>query len=267
MNYHLNGRIAIVTGGSKGIGRAIARSLLEEGAKVTVCARNPDDLGKMKREFNGISPDILTVAADATRWEDAERVVAETVQYWGGLDILVNNVGGAVKFAGFFDLEEADWSNTFQLNVMSMVHFSKMAIPWLRQSTQPRIINVSSISGLEPGTFNPHYTAMKAATINLSKYLSNMLAQDKIPVNVVCPGPVYSESWSQNVERIAGIRGISPEEAKAQVDAEESEKIPMGVVGSGADVAGLVAYLASEQAAWITGSCFHINGGKLRSMC
>ena len=103
--------------------------------------------------------------------------------------------------------------------------------------------------------------------INLSKFLSNHLAGDGILVNVVCPGPVHSDSWDDNVQHIANIRGIPIDEARGQVEVEEASKIPLGRVGEGDDVAGLVTFLASDKAAWVTGSCFHVNGGKLRSIC
>ncbi|MEI6916347.1 MAG: SDR family oxidoreductase, partial [Armatimonadota bacterium] len=135
------------------------------------------------------------------------------------------------------------------------------------QSPAARIINISSISGIEPGFYNPHYTVTKAATINLSKYLANQLTPDGVLVNVVCPGPVYSDSWDRNVQRIADMRDIPLHEARELVNKEEELKIPLGRIGTGNDVAALATFLASDQADWITGSCFHVNGGKLRSMC
>ena len=192
--------------------------------------------------------------------------IENVIETFGKLDILVNNVGGPGKMGGFNDLTDVDWKNAFDLNVMSLVHFVRAADPHLRKSNCGRVINISSISGVQPGTFNPHYTITKAATINLSKYLANYFVEDNILVNVVCPGPVHSESWEENVRRQATERNTTLEDARQKIEQEESIKIPLGRVGEGADVAGLVAFLASDKASWITGSCFHVNGGKLKTI-
>ncbi len=264
MKIDLEGRVALVTGGSKGIGRAIVQTLAEGGAQVAITARGAEALKKTAAELSGSK--ILTIPADATDQKEVGLVIARVIDVFGQLDILVNNVGGASKFAGFKDLTDADWRHAFDLNVLSLVHFSRAAEPHLRASKAGRIINISSIVGVQPGTFCPHYAVTKAATINLSKFLSNYFVDDGVLVNVVCPGPVHSEAWNENVSRLAGERGISMEEAWQQVEHEEQAKIPIGRVGEGEDIAGLVAFLASERANWITGSCFHANGGKLRTI-
>lgn len=264
MNLALNGRVALVTGGSKGIGRAIARALAEEGARVAVTARGAQALQDTARELSEWN--VLAVAADATDPTAVDAAVARVVDLHGGLDILVNNVGGAGRFGGFRDLGDADWRSAFDLNVLSMVRFVRAAEPHLRRSKCGRVINISSISGVQPGSFNPHYTATKAATINLSRHLADYFAKDRVLVNVVCPGPVHSESWDENVRRLAIERDIPFESAWQQVEREEAAKIPLGRVGDGEDIAGFVAFLASDKSGWATGSCFHVNGGKLRAI-
>lgn len=266
MNLELKGRTAIVTGGSKGIGRAIAKSLASEGVNVVICARGADALATIEEEINQSGGNAVAISADATNPEAVRHVVTTTIDRFGGLDILVNNVGGAVKFAKFADLEERDWFDAFDLNVMPVVYFVRHALPWLRHSPAPRIINISSISGVQPGFYNPHYTITKAAVINLSKYLANQFVDDKILVNVVAPGPVHSHAWNRSVQTFANSQNIPFDEASIQIEQQEASKIPLGRVGEGHDVAGLVTFLASNQAAWITGSCFHVNGGKLRTM-
>ncbi len=264
MNLGLAGRRALVTGGSKGIGRAIARALAEEGARVAITARGKEALLNVASELTEF--DVLTIQADATNQDDVRAVVARVADVLGGLDILVNNVGGPGRFGGFKDLTDADWRAAFDLNVLSLVHFVQAAEQHLRESAHGRIINISSISGIQPGAFNPHYTVTKAATINLSKYLANYFAKDGVLVNVVCPGPVHSESWEDNIHRLASERGMRFEEIWKLVEAEESAKIPLGRVGEGQDIAGFVAFVASDRANWVTGSCFHVNGGKLRTI-
>ncbi len=192
MYLELNGRIALVTGGSKGIGRAIVQALAEEGARVAVTARGAEALEKTASEFSKL--DIMIVPVDAIDQEAVSAAVMRIVDVFGGLDILVNNVGGAGRFGGFGDLSDIDWQDAFDLNVLSVVHFVQAAEQYLRRSNGGRIINISSISGVQPGGFNPHYAGTKAATINLSKFLANYFVKDGVLVNVVCPGPVHSES-------------------------------------------------------------------------
>lgn len=267
MGSELKGRVAIVSGGSKGIGKAIAKSLANEGVNVVICARGVEALETVQKEIQQSGGNAVIASADATDPDAVRDVIATAIERFGGLDILVNNVGGVNRFAGFLELTDDEWLEAFELNVMAMVYFVRHALPWLRQSRAARIINISSISGVQPGSYNPHYTITKAAVINLSKYLANQFARDHILVNVVCPGPVHSHFWDRNVQQVANSRGISFDEARVQVDVEEAAKIPLSLVGEGDDVAGLVTFLASDKAAWITGSCFHVNGGKLRSMC
>ncbi len=267
MNLGLKGRVAIVTGGSKGIGKAIAKSLANEGVNVVICARGVESLVTVQEEIRQSGGNAVAVSADATDPKAVRNVITTAIGRFDGLDILVNNVGGIDRSADFLELTDDEWLEAFKLNVMPVVYFVRYALPWLRRSPAARIINISSISGVQPGSYNPHYTIVKAAVINLSKYLANQLAGDHILVNVVCPGPVRSHSWDSNVQRIGNARGIPFEEARVQVDTEETDKIPLGRIGEGDDVAGLVTLMASDKAAWITGSCFHLNGGKLRSMC
>jgi len=267
MELGLKNRVAIITGSSHGIGKAIAISLAKEGARVVICGRNPDTLSEVHDEIKRIGGDVVAVTANVTHSEDVKKVISQTIAGFGDkIDILINNVGGAEKFGNLLELDDQDWRDSFELNVMSIVQFVRETLPWMRTSPMPRIINISSVSGIEPGFYNPHYTIMKAAVINLSKYLANQYASDGILVNVVCPGPTFSNSWDRNIQRIADLREIHFDEAKNLVENEESAKIPLGRIGTGVDVASLVTYLASDQANWITGSCFIVDGGKLRSI-
>lgn len=267
MDLGLKGRVAIVTGGSKGIGRAIVSSLAKEGVNVLICARGEESLAAVQEEIRQSGGNAVAVSADVTDSEAVRNVVATAVEQFGGLDILVNNVGGASRFAGFLELTDDDWQEVFKLNVMSVVYFVRYALPSLRQSRAARIINIASISAIQPGFYNPHYTSTKAAVLNLSKYLANQLTSEHILVNAICPGTVRTDLWERNIRHIANIRNIDVDEARAQVEVEEVSKTPLGRVGEGSDVADLVTFLASDNAAWIAGSCFHVNGGKLRSIC
>jgi 3-oxoacyl-[acyl-carrier protein] reductase len=263
MDLQLKERIALVTGGSRGIGAGIVRQLAREGAKVIFFARSSADMTALEAEVLAGGGACLAMSVDVFDPSALQASVDTAAAHWGGLDILVNNVGGAIRFGGLEDLNDDDWMKAYEFNVMSTVRCTRAALPHLRRSTLKRIINVSSISAQQPGFYNPHYAVTKAAVVNLGKYLANTLAKDNILVNTVCPGPVHSGSWERNVARIAAERRISVEEARRAVEIEEAAKILLGVVGEPQHVAAIVALLASPFSAWTTGSCFHVNGGKM----
>ncbi len=262
--FDFHGRKVLVTGGSKGIGRAIADSFIKAGASVAICARGQEELGEFRKTFPGNQS--FTIQADAANEADVKRVVADVAKQFGGLDILVNNVGGAIQFGNLWTTSTKNWIDAFELNVLSMVNFCKEAVPLLRASSFPRIINISSLSGVEPGFFNPHYTSTKAATINFSKYLANSLASENILVNCICPGSVETDSWERSLNQIAFERNSPKEEIRSELALQEKLKIPLKRMGKGEDISPLVLFLASELSVWTTGSCFHINGGKMRGM-
>lgn len=264
MNLQLKDRIALVTGGSRGIGAGIVRQLAQEGAKVIFCARESAAMTELETEVHAGGGACLAMPVDVFDPVALQAAVDAAAAHWGGLDILVNNVGGAIRFGSFEDLRDEDWVKAFEFNVMATVRCTRAALPYLRRSTLKRVINISSISAQQPGFFNPHYTVTKAAVVNLGKHLANILAKEKILVNTVCPGPVRSESWETNILRISAEQKLSLDEAKSMVEKEEADKIPLGVVGEAEHIAAVVALLASPVSDWTTGSCLHINGGKLR---
>jgi len=263
MELGLTGKVALVTGGSKGIGAAISRNLANEGVKVAFCARESNEMSKLKTQIETDNGICLPIIVDVFNPDDIIKCVKKVVNTFGGLDILINNVGGAIRQNGFEDLTDEEWMRAYELNVMSVVRFTRTALPHLRNSILRRIINISSISAIQPGLYSPHYIVTKAAVVNLTKHLSKILAKEKILVNVVCPGPVHSEAWNQNIESYAIRNNLSLYEATELIEHEEVAKIPIGKVGECHHIASLVTFLASPLSEWTTGSCFHINGGKL----
>jgi 3-oxoacyl-[acyl-carrier protein] reductase len=263
MDLQLKGRVALVTGGSKGLGASFVRLLAQEGARVVFCARASAAMTALEAEVCAVGGECVAMPVDVFDADAIKAVVEAAAARWGAFDILVNNVGGAHRFGGFEELADDDWTRAYEFNVLSVVRFTRAALPHLRASTLKRVINVSSISALQPGGYNPHYTVTKAAVVNLGKHLANLLAKERILVNTVCAGPVHSESWEDNVRRIATLHQISVAEANALIEKEEAAKIPLGVVGEGAHIASAVAMLASPLSDWTTGSCVHVNGGKM----
>ncbi len=266
MNLKLKDKKVLVTGASKGLGFEIVKAFAKEQAIITMCARNIDSLERAKESIDVPNKNLFTCSVDVTNEQDVILCIKNAVSKMGGIDILVNNVGGVDKFAGFLDLETKDWLDTYQLNLMSIVHFVKNTYTFIKKSSSPRIINISSLAGLQPGVFSPHYSTSKAAVVNLSKHLANIFAKENILVNCVMPGTFESHGWQRNIQRVADLQNISFEEAE-QIELKLVNKnIPLGRIGIGKEITPFIMLLASEKSSWATGSCFVIDGGKIRGI-
>lgn len=269
MALNLSGKTALVTGSSRGIGKAIAAALWREGATVVLSGRSEKNLKAARLEMMANSKtdaEIYYVAADVSEPSDIKNMFANPL--WANLsklDILVNNVGGPLKFGNFFDIADDDWLADWNFNFMSMVRFTREALPWLKVSGDGRVINISAVPARQPGEFNPHYAASKAAMLNLSKYLANSLAKDKILVNAICPNTLEGGKWAQNVRERAIKEGISEVEAAEKLRLSAFKKSPLQRMGTPEDVANLVVFLASSAASQITGTVINVDGGTVRS--
>jgi 3-oxoacyl-[acyl-carrier protein] reductase len=260
MELGLKGKVAIVTGSSKGIGKAIAWSLAAEGSEVVLCARDKKELDQAAAEIakEGIKP--LTVSVDLMQPSGARQVIQQTMERFGRVDILVNNLGGPLHFSSFMELSDDDWKAELELDLMTAVRMSREVVPLMKRQGGGRIINIASTSGVEMDTKFPDYRVAKTALIALGKYLSVELAPDNILVNTVCPGAVWTPSWEYEATVLSKKENLPVEKILEKLKKETDASIPLGI-GRPEEVARVVTFLASPQVTWMTGSTIRIDGG------
>lgn len=252
LDLGLAGKVAIVTGGSEGLGRACVERFARSGAKVATCARRKDVLERAAREIRGATGgDVLAMACDVTRAEEVEAFVAATVKRWSVVDILVNNAGTSAA-AGFEQVDDAQWQEDLDLKLMAAIRFCRLVIPHMKRRGGGRIINVTTVGGKAPAARSLPTSVTRAAGINLTKSLATEYAADRILVNTICLGVVKSGQWER---RITG----DPEAFYREM--AEKRRVPLGRVGEAAEFADLVAFLCSERAAYITGTAINFDGG------
>ena len=253
--------MAIVTGASQGIGRAIALTLAAEGADVVLVARRLPGLEAVAAEVAALGRRAQVVQADVASPDGAAAVVAATIESFGRVDILVNNAGKGHPQA-MLELTDADWHASFELNLMSAVRLSLACVPHMKERGWGRIVNVSSRVGREPDPYFAPYSAAKAALINFSKNLANAFSKHGVLTNCIVPGLIRSEAVDEAARTSAAATGQTVEEVFAAT--LKKRPIPAGRIGEPDDVAGLVGLLVSEHGSWITGSCFTVDGGIVR---
>lgn len=266
MELGLKGKVAVVTGSSKGIGRSIAEALAREGVKVVINSRNAKELEATAAEMRNAGGTVHAVASDVTDAEGAKRPVDEAVKHFGAIHILVNNAGGAGRFGSFDDLTDDEWIGAFNLNVLSAVRATRAAVPHMQKQKWGRIINISSESGVQPDPMMPHYNASKSALNSLTKSLSKAYGKDGILVNTVSPAFIRTPLLDGMLAQQAKARGISMDEAEQVMLREFRPNILLGRAGRSDETAGICVFLASEQASFITGSNYRVDGGSVASL-
>jgi 3-oxoacyl-[acyl-carrier protein] reductase len=258
VDLQLRDKVAIVTGSSRGLGFASARALAEEGCRVTICARGEQALSAAAADLRaaaGADGRILSVAADLATPAGVEQVVSRTVEAFGGLDILVNNVGLA-RGSDIVGTSDAEWDEALDQTLFPAIRASRLAVPHLRRRGGGSIIMIASIWGRESGG-RMTYNAVKAAEISLAKAMAQQLAADNIRVNSVAPGSIRfpGGSWDRRVKE-------DPDGMREFVRRE----LPFGRFGRPEEVGAVVAFLASSQASWISGASVPVDGCQSRSL-
>jgi 3-oxoacyl-[acyl-carrier protein] reductase len=263
VDLQLAGRVALVNGASKGIGRAIAAALAAEGAVLVISARDEAAVTQAAGQISAVSgTQVVGVAADVSAPGTAERLVGTAVERFGGLDILVNNGGGPPR-GHFADFGDAAWQDAFDLLLLSVVRMVRAALPHLRASGRGRVINIGSTSVKEPIPGLILSNSLRAGVAGLARTLADELAPDQITVNSVLPGSILTD-------RLRAGSAARAEQAGTHVDdlirAEVAKLVPLGRVGEPEDLAALVAYLCSTAADYVTGQTIAVDGGLLRSI-
>ncbi len=247
MELGLKGKVAIVGGASEGIGYGIALLLAGEGASVAMVARRKELLDASANKIaTATGAKVLAIAADIRKAEDCTRIVQSTAAHFERLDILVTN-DGAPPLGMLMEFDDKAWDQAVQRNLMSVVRLSRAAVPHMIAAGGGRIVNITALSALQPMPKFGLSVATWAAVIGYAKTLSLEVAADKITVNTICPGRIATG-------RLATVFGQEAEELAKQV--------PVGRIGQPEDIAGLVGLLASDKGGYITGSTFHVDGGR-----
>lgn len=250
MNYNsdISGKVAIVTGASRGIGQAIAECLAQAGAKVVLASRKQEALDSVMRAIKANGGEALAVAAHNGDKAQLQALVSRTLETYGAVDILVNNAATNPHFGTLLEAEDSMWQKTIEVNLMGNVWLTQEVVKTMRARGGGKIINVASISGLRPGPFQGIYSITKAGIISLTRTLAMELGADNIQVNAIAPGLVkthFARTIWENEEFYR--RAV--------------ERTPLGRIGMPEDIAGLALYLASPASNFATGEVFVVDGG------
>lgn len=262
MDLGLSGKIALVTGGSKGIGKAVAQGLAQEGARVVICARGAEALEAAAQEITkATGHEVFPVAGDLTTPDDPHKIVETVIGHFGHIDILVNNAGAAPG-GEILHLTEEDWEKALQLKFMGFVRCTKAVLPHMLRRRAGRIVNIVGNDGVKPIGIELSPSAANAADLAMTVALAEQYGRHGICINAINPGPVATERWDELIGGIARMRKITV--AEAQKRAEHS--IPLGRICTPEEVANVAVFVASDRASFMNGAIITLDGGQRKAL-
>jgi len=267
MDLGLAGRGCVVTGASRGIGRETAIGLCAEGANVLLVARGEERLREVQEEAVGAGAKAggraAVLALDVTLADAGERMLATASEYFGSLDVLVNNAGAA-SWRDLDDVPDEDWRAQYELNVMAPLRAMRAAAPAMAERGWGRVVNVCSTAGKRPSAAMPEYSVAKAAELSLSRLFADRYAKQGVLVNAVCPGPAESEMWMDPGGLLDQSRDLSGAESREAALAEAGAKRPIGRLADPAEIAAAIVFLCSERASYVAGAAWSVDGGTVQ---
>jgi len=252
MDLGLKGKVAVVTGGTQGIGRATALRLAQEGAHVAICSRTQEAVDDTAAQIQKLGVQGLGVKADMSKAADIESFMKAVIDRFGRIDILVNNAGTS-KRGAFLELTDAEWSADLELKVFGAIRCTRLAVPHMKKQGGGRIVNITITSAKQPGAQSYPTSVSRAAGLAITKALSKEFAGDNILVNTVCIGRIKSGQHERRYTK----DGISADQYYATV----AKDIPMKRVGEAEEVANVITFLVSDAASYVTGSSLNLDGG------
>lgn len=269
MDLKLDGKVALVTGSSKGIGKAIAGGLAREKAIVVVHGRDRNQAEKVAHDIAGQGGQAFAVVGDLTIDDDVTRLVDEARMLAGPIDILVNNAGGSGDAEDWSNSRPASWASAYDRNVIAAVRVTTRVLPAMQAARWGRIVNISSVAGSMPPATRPDYAACKAAMNAMTASMAKAVAADGVTVNTVSPGTIRSDRLEARFREVALARGLpdgATWEAIEQAVLPVFAQVPLGRVGTLDEIADAIAFLVSPRAAYITGVNLRLDGGMLPSI-
>ncbi|RYZ23481.1 MAG: SDR family oxidoreductase [Chitinophagaceae bacterium] len=252
----LKGRVAIIGGASKGLGKGCALSLAQLGVNIVLCARNQEALDATAGEIRALGVEVLAIAGDMASAADNERVVKETVARFGRIDILVNNSGGPT--AGTFrNMKEEDYDRAYQGVLMYVIRMTNLCVPHMEKGGWGRIINITSLSVKEPAETLVLSNVFRAGVVAFAKSIAKDLIKHNITVNNLCPGAFKTDRAKELIQKAAEAAGKTPE----QVETENQAKLPLGRYQAPEELGAFAAFLCGDIAGGITGTTIQVDGG------
>jgi 3-oxoacyl-[acyl-carrier protein] reductase len=267
VNLGLQGKVCVVTGASRGIGRETARQLCAEGARVLLVARSEHELRRAVEECGRAGARLdgraASLVCDVTAPDAPQQIVAEAAERFAQIDVLVNNASTA-KWRELEDVPAEDWQAAWELNVIACHRLMQAVVPAMRERRWGRIVNVSSTAAKRPSRYMPEYSVAKAAQLSLSRLYADRCAADGVLVNAICPGPTKSELWVAEGglgDQSAALSGLPGRE---QAIEKAGEGRPIGRLAEVREIAGAIVFLCSEQASYVAGAAWSVDGGTVQ---